>query len=252
MTPVTHRFASFAGAEIVWTEVGQGRPVVLLHGLFSNAATNWIKYGTAKTLADAGLRVIMPDFRAHGASAAPHRAAAYPADVLAIDVEALVAHLGLTDFDLGGYSMGARTVVRLLARGLRPRRAIVSGMGLAGLIESGKRTGWFLHVIAHADSFERGSDGWFAAQFMKTNRIDGEAVAHVLRAQPVTPIETLRTLTTPTLVVCGKDDTDNGSAPDLAATLPHARYVEVPGNHMSAVTMPELGVAMRDFLTAAN
>ena len=252
MTPTTHEFASFDGATIVWTELGQGRPVVLLHGLFSNAATNWIKYGTAKTLADAGFRVIMPDFRAHGASAAPHDAVAYPADVLAQDVEALIVHLGLTDFDLGGYSMGARTVVRLLARGMQPRRAIVSGMGLAGLIASGTRTGWFLHVIANADSFERGSNGWFAAQFMKTNKIDGEAVAHVLRAQPVTPIETLRTLATPTLVVCGKDDADNGSAPELAATLPHARYVEVPGNHMSAVTMPELGAAIRDFLTAAN
>ncbi len=107
-----------------------------------------------------------------------------------------------------------------------------------------------VHVIANADSFERGSTGWFAAQFMKTNKIDGEAVAHVLRAQPVTPLETLKALATPVLVVCGKDDADNGSAPELAATLPHATYVEVPGNHMSAVTMPALGIAMRDFLLA--
>lgn len=250
--PATHRFASFDGTEIAWTELGAGRPVLLLHGLFSNATTNWLRYGTARALADAGFRIIMPDFRAHGASAAPHDAAAYPPDVLAQDIEALVAHLGLTDFDLGGYSMGARTVIRLLARGMRPRRAIVSGMGLAGLIESGKRTGWFLHVIANADSFERGSDGWFAAQFMKTNKIDGEAVAHVLRAQPVTPLETLKVLATPVLVVCGKDDADNGSAPELAATLPHATYVEVPGNHMSAVTMPALGTAIKDFLAAPS
>ena len=32
--------------------------------------------------------------------------------------------------------------------------------------------------------------------------------------------------------------------------LPDARFVEVPGNHMSAVTKPELGRAIADFLVA--
>ena len=52
----------------------------------------------------------------------------------------------------------------------------------------------------------------------------------------------------PTLVVNGVDDDDNGSAADLAALLPDATYVEVPGNHMSAVTKPELGAAIAAFL----
>ena len=73
---MTHSFASFDGASIVWHETGAGRPVVLLHGLFSSAAMNWQRYGAADTIAAAGFRVIMPDFRAHGASAAPHDAAA--------------------------------------------------------------------------------------------------------------------------------------------------------------------------------
>ena len=36
----------------------------------------------------------------------------------------------------------------------------------------------------------------------------------------------------------------------LAELLPDARFVEVPGNHMSAVTKPELGRAIADFLGA--
>ncbi len=32
--------------------------------------------------------------------------------------------------------------------------------------------------------------------------------------------------------------------------LPHATFVEVPGNHMSAVTRPELGRAIADFFAA--
>ena len=60
-----------------------------------------------------------------------------PTDTLALDVEALVRHLGLADFDLGGYSMGGRAAVRLLARGMRPRRAVVAGMGLVTVFALG-------------------------------------------------------------------------------------------------------------------
>ena len=52
----------------------------------------------------------------------------------------------------------------------------------------------------------------------------------------------------PTLVVTGAEDDDNGSAAALAEALPDARFVEIPGNHMSAVTRPELGEAIADFL----
>ena len=241
-------FASFDGAPIAFREVGAGRPVVLLHGLFSDAVTNWIRFGTAATIAAAGCRVVMPDLRGHGASARPHDPAAYPPDVLARDLEALVHHLGLTDFDVGGYSLGARTTVRALVRGLAPRRVVLAGMGLAGLIEVNRRTDWFLSVIAGPGRFERGSPGWTAVQFMKTTGVDGEAVAHVLRSQVDTSRADLAAVTMPTLVVCGTDDADNGSAPDLAAALPDATYVAVPGTHMSSVTKPALGAAIAAFL----
>ena len=241
-------FPSFDGQPIAWREVGSGHPVILLHGLFSDAQTNWIKFGTAATLAAAGCRVIMPDLRGHGSSARPHDAAAYPPDVLAMDVAALVAHLGLIDYDLGGYSLGARTTVRCLLRGLTPRRVILAGMGLAGLVEVNRRTAWFLHVIAAPGSFARGTPGWTAVQFMRTTGVDGAAVAHVLRSQVELTRADLAAVTMPTLVVCGADDADNGSAPDLTAALLDASYVEVPGTHMSSVTKPELGTALVRFL----
>jgi hypothetical protein len=52
------------------------------------------------------------------------------------------------------------------------------------------------------------------------------------------------------LVLSGAEDHDNGSAAALVELLPAARYVEVPGNHMSAVTRPDLGRAIADFLTS--
>jgi pimeloyl-ACP methyl ester carboxylesterase len=253
MTDVVTRedFLSFDGIRIGWHELGThaaGRPVILLHGLFSSGEMNWRRYGAAAEIAGAGFRVIMPDFRGHGISAAPHDAAAYPVDVLARDIEALVRHLGLRDFDLGGYSLGARTAVRLVARGLAPARLVLSGMGLSGLTGGTDRAAWFLNVIANAGSFQPGTAEYAAAAFMKANAIDGTAVAHVLRSQISTPLETLQRMAIRTLVLCGVDDFDNGSAADLALTLPDAAHVAIPGNHMSAVTKPDFGAAIAAWL----
>jgi pimeloyl-ACP methyl ester carboxylesterase len=63
-------------------------------------------------------------------------------------------------------------------------------------------------------------------------------------------MEWLQAFTMPTLVVCGSEDDDNGSAADLAAALPDAIFREVPGTHMSSVTRPELGEAIAAFLSA--
>jgi hypothetical protein len=49
-------------------------------------------------------------------------------------------------------------------------------------------------------------------------------------------------------VLVGAEDNDHGSAEALSAALPDGRYAVVPGNHMSAVTKPELGAAIADFL----
>ncbi len=131
----THRFQSFDGVELAWTRDGTkdegARPVVLIHGYFSTAHVNWIKYGHAEKLAARGFRVIMPDLRGHGPSAEPHDPAAYPPDVLMRDGFALIEHLGLTDYDLGGYSLGGRTTLRMLVarREAAARGAVRHGAG---------------------------------------------------------------------------------------------------------------------------
>ena len=122
MEPATHHFTASDGVDLAWHEVGEGRAVVLLHGLFSSADMNWIRFGHAAEIASRGFRVIMPDLRAHGESAAPHDEASYPPDILARDGLELIAHLGLKDYDLGGYSLGARTSARMAIMSARPGR----------------------------------------------------------------------------------------------------------------------------------
>ena len=246
----TRFFESFDGVRIAWRELGEGRPVVLLHGYFSDAKTNWIRYGHAGAIAARGFRVIMPDLRAHGESDKPHDAAAYPPDALTRDGHALVAHLGLTEYDLGGYSLGARTVSRMLATGAKPGRVVLSGMGLEGLLHTSRRAGHFRHILTNLGKHERGSPEWLAEAFLKTTGGDPVALLGILDTFTDTPLEMLEKLVQPALIVCGAEDFDNGSAAALADLLPDARYVEVPGGHMSSVVRPELGQAIADFLAA--
>ena len=244
----THRFTSFDGVEIAWHEMGEGRPVVLIHGYFSDAATNWIKYGHAEKVAALGRRVVMPDLRAHGQNARPHDAAAYPADALARDGMALIDHLGLTDYDLGGYSLGARTAVRMVTMGATPGKIVLSGMGLEGLLDTGRRAAHFRRILTNLGSFERGSPEWMAEAFLKTTGGDPVALLGILDTFVDTTREELGRIAQPVLVLAGEEDDDNGSHAALLELLPDARLVETPGNHMSAVVKRELGDAIAAFL----
>jgi len=250
-----HHFHAADGTQLAYHETGaaDARPLVLIHGLFSDAVVNWIKYGHAALLAESGFRVIMPDLRAHGASDKPHDARAYPKDVLADDGFALVVHLGLTDYDLGGFSLGARTCVRMLVRlkeqgGAQPRRAVLGGMGLSGLTTTGKRIDHFKHVLDNLGSFERGSEEWLAEAFLKTTKGDPQALRLLLNSFADTSLADIQAITTPCAVICGDQDNDNGSADQLAAALPHATRFIIPGTHMGCVVKREFGEAIRDFL----
>jgi pimeloyl-ACP methyl ester carboxylesterase len=248
--PKTQFWTASDGVDLAYREVGEGRPVILLHGLFSDANMNWLKFGNADRIAAAGFRVIMPDLRAHGLSGKPHEAQHYPTGILARDLRELTAYLGLAEFDLGGFSLGARTTVEAVGEGLRPRRAILGGAGLEGLENWKRRKTFFLEAIELFDRAQRSDPHWLSIQFMKSQGVDRVAAALLLETFEDAFMEWLKAFTMPTLVVCGSEDEDNGSAEKLAAALPNAQFVEVPGTHMSSVTKPELGETIAAFLTA--
>jgi len=240
------------GVQLAWREVGQGRPVVLLHGLFSDAQMNWIKFGHAERIAAAGSRVIVPDLRAHGLSAKSHDPAHYPQLVLVRDLKELIAQLGLTEFDLGGFSLGARTTIEAVIGGLTPRRAILAGTGLDVLTNWARRSNFYIEAIERFGEVSHGDPHWMAVQFMKTMKVDREAARLLLQTMRdrEDKHEMVDAFTMPTLVVCGDQDDDNGSAVELAAILPNAQYAEIPGTHMSSVTRKELGEEIAKFLSA--
>jgi pimeloyl-ACP methyl ester carboxylesterase len=256
-------FSGRDGVRLAYREVGEGRPLVLLHGITSDA-TLWLRHGTAEAIAGRGYRVIMPDFRGHGGSAKPHDAAAYPPDVLTDDAFALLDHLGLDHlgldnpvpeqagqggYDLGGYSLGARIVVRMLVRGATPGRAVVAGQGLREVLGVGGGAGSMLRrVFGGWGTFEPGSPEARTEQWLRSNDEDPVAIPHVLDSIAATPVEQLGEVRTPTLVLMGADDERAVSAEQLVAALPHGALAEVPGDHRSALATPEFTKAILGFL----
>jgi esterase len=87
-----------------YQEYGQGRPIIILHGLFGSAR-NW--QGIARALAD-NHRIITPDLRNHGLSF--HEDSMSYID-MADDIISLCDHLNISDAILMGHSMGGKVAM---------------------------------------------------------------------------------------------------------------------------------------------
>ena len=92
------------GVGIEYEVVGEGRPVVLLHG-FPDSGRLWRHQAPA--LADAGFQVIVPDLRGYGRSDKPEPVEAYSIPVLAGDVLAILAERGIGKAHVVGHDWGA-------------------------------------------------------------------------------------------------------------------------------------------------
>jgi pimeloyl-ACP methyl ester carboxylesterase len=247
------RFPGPDGVELAWREVGSGRPFVLLHGLMGSGA-QLASQGLVSALAERGYRVIVPDLRGHGDSGRPHDPARYPPDVLADDMLALIGHLGLDDYDLGGYSMGGKVVLRLLARGARPAHAVVGGQGLDALDAESDRTDGhrrMLAAVADEAAFPAGSPEGTMADWIRQSGVDARAVGLVLDTFVATPADALRPVPVPTLVIVGDRDSRGTSADSLAGLLRQGRLVLVPGDHLTALGAAEFTTAVLEFLDSS-
>lgn len=230
-----------------------GEPVLLIHGFASSKTVNWIGPGWLKTLGDAGYRVIAIDNRGHGDSDKPHDTAAYTPEKMAGDAIALLDHLGIPDAHVMGYSMGARiSAFMALAAPQTVRSLVFGGLGI-GMVEG--VGGW--EGIAEgllADSLDLVTDQRARAfrMFAEQTGSDRVALAACIRSSRVklTP-EQAAQIEAPTLIAVGTKDDIAGSPQQLAALMPHARVVDIPGrDHMLAVGDRVFKQAVLEFLSS--
>ena len=121
-------------------------------------------------------------------------------------------------------------------------------MGLEGLTNTGQRAAHFRHILENIGAHPKGSPEWMAEAFLKTTGGDPVALRLILDSFVDTPATDIARWDLPVAIISGAEDSDNGSANALAALLPRGELITIPGNHMSAVTKPDLGQAMLAFL----
>jgi pimeloyl-ACP methyl ester carboxylesterase len=239
------------GVAIAYLDEGEGDLVVLVHGFASNARVNWVETSWIETLVAAGRRVVALDNRGHGESEKLYDPALYGAPDMAEDVRRLLDHLEIGRADVVGYSMGARICAFLATgHGARVRSVVFGGLGenmVKGVGASGP-----IAAALEAPSAEAVSDATARSFRLFAERTGGDlkALAACIRgARRRITSEEVAGIAAPVLVVVGENDPIGGSADALAALIPQARALTVPGrDHMTTVGAKAFKEAVLAFL----
>lgn len=262
----TRHFTAGDGCRIAYQLTGGAdRPVLVLANSIATSLHMWD--GQVQTLSEA-YRVLRYDFRGHGKSDTP--AGAYSVDRLGRDVIELLDSLEIKQAHFCGLSMGG-WVGQWLAVHAPDRigRLILSNtaayLGPPSNFDAQIRA--VLAVKDMADTADQFMRNWFPASMLAgPNEIVDTFRAMVLATPPrglagcfaaLRDCDLRRTIAlikAPTLVIGGIDDkvTLASHSEEIAATIPGARLVLLPGVHMLNVERPaEFLDAVTRFLTAA-
>jgi pimeloyl-ACP methyl ester carboxylesterase len=241
--------------------------VVLAHG-FGGSARN---FGPQMRSLRDRYRVVRYDARGHGRSEAPAEPRAYAPATFVDDMRRVLDEVGAPAAVAGGLSMGAGIALRFaLAQPARVRALVLCAFP-AGADDG---DGFAGKALGFADTIER--DGLEAAGeayvWGPQTRLDRNAVKFVrqgflehpphglaltlrgvIALQPPVPAlrPALEAIRCPVLVVVGSEDGPSRRACDaLAAAIPQARLVVVPGaGHVVNLQKPdEVSAAMHEFL----
>jgi pimeloyl-ACP methyl ester carboxylesterase len=240
------------GWELAGEEIGEGPPIVLLHGL--TASRRYVVHGS-RVLPRQGFRTISYDARGHGGSDPAPAGEGYSYGELAADLGAVLDDLvGGRPSVLAGHSMGAHTLTAY-ALGAPDRVAALVAIGPVFLgaavadetlaywdaLANGLEQGGVEGFIA---AYDRDLDPEWRETLLRITRErlgvhrHPEAVARALRdvprSRPFEGLAELEFLDLPALVVASHDEADPGhpyaAAEAWAERLPRATLVsEQPG-----------------------
>ena len=245
------------GVRISYDVVGDGRPLMLLHGWCCDRSW-WTEPGYVDALRS-DHRLLNVDIRGHGASDKPHEAAAYTADTLTGDVFAVADAEGLDRFAVWGQSYGGwiawmaaaaapERVAAIVASGFwdpRPapksRRRSTGGTRLSGTAE---RARWSTASRSTmGETFDSEFPPWAQAVSL---RADPEALYASRRLRLSwngIPDEELASFRVPALLIAGELEDEDDDAAEVAAMIPNGQSLRLPGlGHTGACAASTLTV----------
>lgn len=238
--------------------VGEGRPLVLVHGWGANARRNWADLGWVDALSPIR-RLVLLDSRGHGRSEAATAPSDYGYAAMGDDVLFVLDELGIDEADLFGYSMGAFIGVSLLGHRTDRFRSMVLG----GIGDETEESAAVCHLIAASLRVEDPEEiadpvGRAYRRYVDADPLnDREALAiAALQMWPEGhPLalggEGLADAGIPVLIVDGADDHPYvDTVGDLAAAIPGARLVTIPDtDHHTVVGDPRFKASVLGFLS---
>lgn len=251
---------SFDGTSLFFDDQGDGTVVLLLHGFVGDVNIDWIRSGILDRVLDEGYRTIAYDARGHGLSDKPHDAAAYSDDALERDASAVLDARGVDRCVVVGFSLGARTALRLATMDDRVQGVVALGLGAQNLQEgagsgeagdperaaAGAAIGDVL--LGDADAVPDGPLRHYR-EMADAIHADREALAALMRApRPGLPTF-VDDVTVPVLLVTGRDDPVGDPVP-LAASFADAQALTTAGDHAGVKDQPDAHEAIVTFLQA--
>ncbi|MBV8958741.1 MAG: alpha/beta fold hydrolase [Actinobacteria bacterium] len=241
------------GVCISYDVAGSGPPVLLSNG-YSATAQMW----TGQVAAWSGdYTVITWDMRGHGLSDSPADPAQYSEALTVGDMAAILDACGVERAVIGGLSLGGYMSLAFnVAHPSRVRALVLCDTG-PGYRKDEARDGWNAMAVRRAESFEkRGLEalGRSAEVATSTHRsAAGLALAarHMLPQYDARIIDSLPSISVPTLVLVGeKDEQFIAPADYMAAKIPGAVKAVIPdAGHAANIDQPKLfNDAVREFL----
>lgn len=238
-----HQFTSFDGTTLVFTDEGEGKPVLLIHG-FINTRKSWDQTELKKDLLAKGYRVIIPDLRGNGDSDKPQDDKAYANDAEVKDLILLMDYLKITKYKAVGYSRGSIVLARLLTQDKRITKAVLGGMGIDFTLPDWDRRIMFAAAFAgNTNEFTQG-----AVDYARSIHADLRSLHLQQKHQPVTSLKELAAIRKKVLVVAGDQDVDNGDPRELQSAIPKAKLKIVEGDHNGTYKTPDFSKAVLTFL----
>ena len=238
-------FQSFDNSRIAYEDLGDGTPILLIHG-FISSGSSWGNGSLKQSLLNQGYRVIIPDLRGNGDSDKPLNSTYYANDAEIKDLISLIDHLELDSYMAIGYSRGSIVLAKLLTQDIRIAKAVLGGMGADFTNPNWDRRLMFAKAFAGTAPLNETTKG--AVNYAKSINANLEILSHLQTYQPITSIDELQKIEIPTLVIAGDEDTDNGSPQELANHLPNSQLTIIPGDHNNTHKTSAFASEILDFL----
>lgn len=239
-------FISFDGTKIAFTDNGNGKIVLLIHGFIVDGNYNWGTSELKKQLVKEGYRVIVPDLRSNGDSDKPLNENAYKNDAEIKDLIALIDHLQSDNYMAIGYSRGSIVLANLLTKDKRISKAVFGGMGIGFTNPNWYRRIEFGNVFSGRTEPNEMTRG--AVEFAKDLDVNFKIMGYLQDYQPETSIAELNNIKVKTLIICGDEDLDNGNPKELQEQLPNSKLSLVSGDHMSTPFSMDFAESIIEFL----